>query len=205
MGTGCIFNSPYDNGYEQAPRYKYYEEDKPDFFGSSYSIVKGFTDRLMQQLPGNIHTNDCCYENDDYDKGVLNLRIRMPITSRDEPRNFISKISRYEKVCSIQNSMTVLDDFIPIIFDMTINDKNGTYNCTNPGTISHNEILTLYKQYVDPNFKWKNFTIEEQNEILASERSNNMLDTFRIEKEYPNLKPIKDSVIDILKNWKPNY
>ncbi len=106
-------------------------------------------------------------------------------------------------MCSIQNSMTVLDDFIPIIFDMALNDKKGTYNCTNPGTISHNEILALYKQYVDPEFEWKNFTIEEQNKILASERSNNMLDTFKIGEEYPNLKPIKESVSDILKNWKP--
>lgn len=207
MGTGCIFNSSYENGYEKQPTNKYDENSEPDFFGSSYSIVKGFTDKLMHTLPDKLYKEPCgcedyCYE--PYYNGVLNLRIRMPITSNDEPRNFISKILRYEKICSIQNSMTVLDDYIPIIFDMIVNCKKGTYNCTNPGTISHNEILSLYKEHVDPNFEWKNFTVKEQNEILASERSNNMLDTTLIKSEHPNLKPIKESVIGILKNWQPS-
>ena len=38
---------------------------------------------------------------------VLNLRIRMPIVGEDNPRNFITKIAGYDKVCSIANSMTV--------------------------------------------------------------------------------------------------
>ena len=55
---------------------------------------------------------------------------------------------------------------------------------TNPGVISHYEILELYKEYVDEDFVWKNFTIEEQNKILASKRSNNYLDTKELEKLY---------------------
>ena len=38
-----------------------------------------------------------------------------------------------------------------------------------------NEILTMYKEIVDPNFTWENFDIEEQNKILDSKRSNNYL------------------------------
>ena len=62
------------------------------------SIVKGFTDRLMKLN----NTN------------VLNLRIRMPINDTYNPRNFITKITNYEKVCSISNSMTVLPDLLTI-------------------------------------------------------------------------------------------
>ena len=38
----------------------------------------------------------------------------------------------------------------------------GTINFTNPGLISHNEILEMYKEIVDNNFTWTNFTKEEQ-------------------------------------------
>ena len=37
--------------------------------------------------------------------------------------------------------MTVLNDIFPIIYDMMLNKKVGKYNMTNPGLISHNEIL----------------------------------------------------------------
>ena len=56
-------------------------------------------------------------------------------------------------------------------------------NYTNPGAISHNEVLELYKQYIDPEFKWSNFTIEEQAKVIVAPRSNNLLDTTRVRSE----------------------
>ena len=70
----------------------------------------------------------------------------------------------------------------------------GTINLTNPGLISHNAILQMYKGIVDPEFKLENFTIEEQAQILAAGRSNNFLDTNRLESLYPNVLSIKESV-----------
>ena len=175
LGTGCIFQ--YDNSHTLTEQ-PFNECDIPNFNGSSYSLVKGYTDRLMHQ----------------FDDTVLNLRIRMPITSTTSSRNFITKITNYKKICSIQNSMTVLDDFIPIFLDMIKNNVTGTVNCTNPGTIEHNEILKMYREIIDPLFKWDNFSIEEQDQILLSKRSNNWLDTTRIESMYPKLENIKTSV-----------
>ena len=82
---------------------------------------------------------------------------------------------------------------------MALEYKTGTVNLTNPGLISHNEILTMYKEIVDPKFEWENFSIEEQNDILASQRSNNCLETTKLE-EYTNNKVmnIKQSVRKIL-------
>lgn len=175
LGTGCIFN-------QQDPVSRVYKEtDQPDFFGSSYSIVKGFTDRVMHLLDG-----------------VLNVRIRMPITAEIHPRNFITKITTYAKVCSIPNSMTVLPNLLPIMMDMMERRREGTVNLTNPGVISHNEILEMYRDIVDPSFTWQNFTLEEQDAILASKRSNNQLDTSLLEGEYKNVKNIRDAVRDCL-------
>jgi 3,5-epimerase/4-reductase len=149
LGTGCIFKFDEDHpfGLEENG---FHEKSLPNFFGSSYSVVKGFTDQLMHL----------------YEDNVLNLRIRMPITGEKNSRNFITKIVNYEKVCSVPNSMTVLPELLLYVLDMMNNKLTGTMNLTNPGLISHNEILEMYKEIVDINFTWENFTIEEQNEVL---------------------------------------
>jgi 3,5-epimerase/4-reductase len=86
----------------------------------------------------------------------------------------------------------ILHDLLPISVDMTKKGRKGVYNFTNPGAISHNEILALYKkvrpllvllgltliclfQYIDPAFTWQNFSLEEQAKILKAGRSNNEL------------------------------
>jgi dTDP-glucose 4,6-dehydratase len=185
LGTGCIFkfdeNHPFgkeENGFD--------EHSLPNFFGSSYSIVKGFTDRMMRL----------------YQANVLNLRIRMPITGEENPRNFITKIASYKKICSIPNSMTVLPELLPLIIDMMRHKTVGTMNFTNPGLISHNEILEMYRELVDPEFQWENFSQEEQRKILASDRSNNFLETTRLESLFPGVLPIKESVRNMLLNYR---
>jgi nucleoside-diphosphate-sugar epimerase len=187
LGTGCIFE--YDGEHPREKAYEshgFTEESQPNFFGSSYSTVKGFTDQLMNQ----------------FDSDVLNLRIRMPITGYHHTRNFITKICKYERVCSVPNSMTVLDELIPVLIDMALARESGPFNLTNPGVISHNEILEMYKEIVDPSFTWKNFTIEEQSKILASARSNNRLETNKLTAKYP-VSDIKTSVRNALKKMKP--
>ena len=133
-----------------------------------------------------------------FDDSVLNLRIRMPITDELNPRNFITKITTYDHICSMPNAMTVLDELLPYVLDMAKNNKTGTINLTNPGLISHNEILEMFKEIVEPSFTWKNFTPEEQAKILAADRSNNCLDTTKLSSMYPEIKNIKESIRDTL-------
>lgn len=44
----------------------------------------------------------------------------------------------------------------------------------------HTQILQLYKDYIDPDFTWANFTVEEQAKVIVAPRSNNLLDTQRV-------------------------
>lgn len=185
LGTGCIFK--FDDEHPFGLEENGFTEDSlPNFYGSSYSIVKGYTDRLMK-----------FYNND-----VLNLRIRMPITGSYNGRNFITKITTYEKVCSIPNSMTVLPELLPFVVEMMENKMTGTINLTNPGLVSHNEILDMYKEIVDPEFEYKNFTQDEQRAILAADRSNNYLDTTKLETLFPKILNIKDSIRNMLYEYK---
>jgi nucleoside-diphosphate-sugar epimerase len=187
LGTGCIFKFDEEHPFGKEIN-GFHDNDLPNFFGSSYSIVKGYTDQLMHMSL--------------FDDTVLNLRIRMPITSKHEPRNFITKITKYEYICSIPNSMTVLDELLPYMIDMASKGITGTYNFTNPGLISHNEILEMYKEMIDPKFEWKNFSQEEQLKILDADRSNNYLDTCKLQELYPEIKNIRDSVKNVFMNWK---
>jgi hypothetical protein len=50
---------------------------------------------------------------------VLTLRVRMPIVADlVYPRNFITKIIKYDKVVDIPNSMTVLPELLPMSIEM---------------------------------------------------------------------------------------
>lgn len=99
------------------------------------------------------------------------------------------------QIIDIPNSMTVLPELLPYSLEMARRGLTGVMNYTNPGAISHNEILELYKQYIDPDFTWSNFTVEEQAKVIVAPRSNNLLDTARIESEFPEILPIKESLI----------
>ena len=86
----------------------------------------------------------------------------MPISDDLNERNFITKITSYERVVNIPNSMSYSFRFITIInSEMAQRRITGVYNFVNPGVISHNEILELYKDYIDPSLVmitllWKN-------------------------------------------------
>jgi 3,5-epimerase/4-reductase len=126
----------------------------------------------------------------------------MPITGEKNGRNFITKIATYEKVCSVPNSMSVLPELLPYVLEMMKQKTTGTMNLTNPGLISHNEILEMYKEIVDPTFTWKNFSMEEQRAILAADRSNNYLDTTRLVALFPKIDNIKTAVRKCLIQYK---
>src|SRR5207249_2413135 len=91
----------------------------------------------------------------------------------------------------------VLPELLPIVVDMMEKRVTGTMNLCNPGTITHDEILTMYRDIVDPSFEWTNFTLEEQRQILSSDRSNNFLDTKKLEGMY-KVDPIKVAVRKVL-------
>ena len=68
--------------------------------------------------------------------------------------------------------------------------------------VSHNEILEMYRDNVDSNFTWKNFTLEEQAKVIVAPRSNNELDANKLKKEFPELLSIKESLIKYV--FEPN-
>lgn len=171
--TGCIFQ--YDEKHPLGSGIGFTEEDTPNFDGSFYSKTKGYMEPLLS-----------CYPN------CLILRVRMPVSDDLIHRNFVTKIAKYERIVNIPNSMTILHEMLPASLAMAQKGLVGVYNFTNPGVISHNEVMDLYIKYIDPTYTYKNFTIEEQNKILKAARSNNELDTTKLMKDMPEGVVIND-------------
>jgi dTDP-4-dehydrorhamnose reductase len=167
FATGCIFE--YDDEHVIGGK-GFTEEDTPNFAGSFYSETKGYVEQMLKVYPN-----------------TLTLRVRMPISDDLSPRNFITKIVKYDKVVNIPNSMTVLTEMLPLALIMAERGITGIMNFCNPGAISHNQCLALYKQYVDPDYTWSNFNLEEQAKVIVAARSNNTLDHSKLVATLPDI------------------
>lgn len=166
--TGCIFE--YDKDHVIGGK-GFTEEEKPNFHGSYYSHTKAIMEELLS-----VYSTTCT------------LRVRMPISDDLTSRNFIAKIVKYDKVVDIPNSMTILHDLLPVSLHLAERRLSGVYNFCNPGAISHNECLELYKKHIDPSYTYTNFTLEEQAKVIVAQRSNNTLDHTKLCAALPDIK-----------------
>lgn len=179
ISTGCIYE--YDKQHPMHSGKGFTEEEEPNFNGSFYSRTKILMEKLILEYPN-----------------VLNLRIKMPI-STDLEHGFVGKIIKYKKLINVPNSLCILDDLLPIAIEMTIKGFKGNFNFVNPGTLSHNEVMDLYKEIVDPSISYENFTIEEQNRVLKARRANAELSATKLLQYFPGVPHAKDSLRKILK------
>jgi len=169
IGSGCVYE-----GYKDGEGYC--EEDAPNFEGSYYSRTKAWSERMLKDFK------------------VLQLRLRMPFDSIPSERNFITKIVKYNKVISVPNSISVLEDFMKAAQALIEKRATGVYNVTNPGTITHQEILDLYIELVDPAYKYELFSLEELAKITKAGRSNCGLSVEKLEAEGIHLRPVAEAV-----------
>lgn len=179
IGSGCVYE-----GYKGGEGFA--EDDEPNFAGSFYSRTKAWSERMLSEFP------------------VLQLRLRMPFDSVPGERNFITKILKYPKVISTENSISVLDDFLMAGKALMDRKETGIFNMTNPGTINHQEILEIYKEEVDSNLHYEIFSVEEMEKITKAKRSNCGLSSKKLENLGIKMRPVKDAIRDALKKYKVN-
>lgn len=186
--TGCIFE--YDDKHPLGSGIGFKEADKPNFTDSFYSLTKGFLDQMLLS-----YTDHVCV-----------LRLRMPITDDLSQRNFIAKILKYDKIVDIPNSMSVITDLLPVAIALSERKITGIFNFCNPGVISHNQVLDLYKEVVDPTYTYTNFSLEEQAKVIKAGRSNNELDCHKLLAAVPDIEipDIVTSVRNVMVRMKEN-
>ena len=182
IGSGCLFK--YDKKHPIGGK-PFTEDDRPNYFGSSYSVVKGYTDRLMHHY-----------------KNVLNVRMRLPVSDDESPRNLIRKITSYKKILNIPNSVTVLPELLPVLLKLMKKRHTGTLNLVNHGCVEHTQVLEAYKETVDPSLEYKVIADDDESEFvskLRSSRSNCYLSTDLLDQLAPEVSEGKEAVLSIIR------
>lgn len=182
MGTGCIF-------YGDSPSGEPWKENDYANPVAVYTRSKYAADLVLATLPN---------------VGVA--RIRMPIDSRPFAGNLIDKLISYKQVVDVKNSVTIVSDMIKVFHELLEKKASGIFHCTNPGAITHKEIISLYEKIVDPNHKNEWITEGELVScgLAAKKRSNNIMQSINLEKYGIHMRPIEEAIIETMKEYTQN-
>jgi dTDP-4-dehydrorhamnose reductase len=188
LGSGCIFNGCSPNttavgtmrNYEMVDHgWREIDYANPESF---YARTKYAADLVLSQL-----------------SNVAIVRLRMPIDGTPHPRNLITKLAGYGQVIDVENSITVVDDLVAVIRQLIEKRAAGIFHAVNPGIVRHRDIVSLYRELVDPNY------VPEL--ILASElqtvapRSNAILADTRLGGLGIVMRPAAEAVRDALTRY----
>lgn len=121
---------------------------------SYYSKTKYACDLLLGQMPN-----------------VTTLRIRMPISTQNNSRNFINKIRGYSRVIDIPNSVTFMDDLVRCIDWAIITEQTGIFHVVNPEPVTAAQVMREYQKY-DPSHTFTIIDELELDRITVAKRSN---------------------------------
>lgn len=158
ISSGCVYT-----GYDK----QYTEEDDPNFNfnnGSFYSGSKSLGQKMLEPFMF---------------KSYL-LRIRMPFGDYDDPKNFLTKMKRYDKLISYNNSLSYMPDVARFAVACTIgNIPKGIYNVCNPGYSNAREIIDMMG--IDKEF----FTEQQFKDSIVAPRSNCILSTDKMNSVFP--------------------
>ncbi len=182
IGTGCIYY-----GYSTDPLG--WKESDPGNPSAVYTRTKYAADLALSTLPN-----------------VGIARIRMPIDSIPFAGNLINKLVSYDRVIDVVNSVTVVEDMMLVFHELLLKKASGIFHVTNPGAVTHREIIKLYETYVDPTHHNKWITAEQLVETgLAKKiRSNTLLQSVNLIKEGIVMRPIGEALVETMKKYAKN-
>lgn len=159
IGSGCIYS-----GYDKV----YTEDDSPDFGTSSKDA--SYYSRCKHAL----ETSSAAYNR-------YIFRIRIPFTDELVPKNYFTKLLKYDTLINESNSVTSIKDFnvfVQKFVDMLGLVPYGVYNVVNTQPIKAQEVVEILKKNGLENSNWK--YIETEDLDTVAKRSNCVLSTDKI-------------------------
>lgn len=186
VSSGCIYTGAKPDGSG------FTEEDAPNFSFrqnncSFYSGCKALGEELL------VGAADCFI-----------WRLRIPFNDIDGPRNYISKMMRYDCLLKATNSLSQLDEFAEAcVACWTRRVPYGIYNLTNPGFVTTEDVVALIKRHGLTQKDFRFFDSEDQFMKLAAKtpRSNCVLDTTKAEQLKLPMRPITEALEIALQSW----
>jgi len=183
VSSGCIYNGYKDGGFT--------EEDEPNFSFknqpcSFYSGTKALGEEMLSELP---------------DKYIWRLRI--PFEERNNERNYISKLLRYNTLLNVKNSLSNKKEYVKVCLDSLQNKVPfGIYNVTNKGEITTTEVVEMIKKTLKVEKEFQYFeSLEQFNSMVRAPRSNTVLNTDKLKSVGLEMKEVHESLEECLKNW----
>ena len=181
VSSGCVFDG-YDKEWseEDVPNYGLFS-DKSSF----YSKSKHAFENLSTELRGKV------------------LRIRMPFGPDKSPRNYLSKIRKYENLIQYKNSKTYIPDLCAFVQKLITREpipwnKREIYNVVNPGPLWTQEVIDILRTYGMHNPEWKFVNIAALD--ITAGRSNCVLDSQKVNQIH-SFKTEREALTEILKGW----
>jgi dTDP-4-dehydrorhamnose reductase len=143
-----------------------------------------------------------CLSNSDQ---IYVWRLRIPFNHIDSPRNYLSKLLRYDRLLEATNSISQIDEFARACFECFKNSLPfGIYNITNPGPITTREVVEIIKNVTGK--KAFSFFLNEQDfmtNAAKTPRSNCVLNSEKILSYGINLTDTKEAIYEALRKWIP--
>jgi dTDP-4-dehydrorhamnose reductase len=187
VSSGCIYTGsrPDGSGFTEA--------DAPNFTFrqnncSFYSGTKALGEEVLAP-----------YDN------VYIWRLRIPYNHIDGPRNYITKLLRYDNLLEATNSISHLDEFVAATFACW--EKRipfGTYNVTNPGQVTTQEMVALIKAagVSGKDFKFFENEADFMQKAAIAPRSNCTMDSSKLARAGIQMTPVAECVQRCLGEWR---
>ena len=187
VSSGCIYNGARPDGSG------FHEEDTPNFtFRSNHCSFYSGSKALGEEVLAGA-------------AGVYLWRLRIPFNEVDHPRNYLTKLMRYERLLDAANSISQLDEFAAATFACWEQRVPfGTYNVTNPGAITTREIVELIRRSGVCTKEFKFFASEDEFMRVAAKtpRSNCIMDSSKLAAAGIRLTEIHAAVERDLHQWR---
>ena len=187
VSSGCIYSGARPDGSG------FTETDTPNFtfrtnHCSFYSGTKALGEEVLAGMPN-----------------VYLWRLRIPFNQVDSPRNYLTKLMRYEFLLDAANSISQLDEFVAATFACW--EKRvpfGTYNVTNPGQVTTREVVELIKQAGVSSKDFKFFTDEAEfmRTTAKTPRSNCVMNSTKLAATGITLTEVHEAVERDLRRWR---
>jgi dTDP-4-dehydrorhamnose reductase len=187
VSSGCIYTG------RRSDRAGFTENDPPNFSFrqnncSFYSGCKALGEELLAGAEN-------CYI----------WRLRIPFENTANPRNYLQKVMSYQRLLDAENSLSNLHEFVAACLDsFRLGIPYGIYNLTNPGSVTTRQVVEMISKSGVSRKTFEFFADEKEFMMDAAKtpRSNCVLDSSKAISVGLQLRPIRDSILDCLGDWK---
>lgn len=186
VSSGCIFNgaSPNEGGFT--------ETDTPNFsFRTNNCSFYSGTKALGEEV---LADDENCYV----------WRLRIPFSNIDSPRNYLSKLMRYDRLLEAENSLSNLDDYVKACIQCATGSvPTGVYNLTNPGSVTTREVVSKLIEHglAEDNFSFFENESEFMTVAAKTPRSNCVLNSQKAFDAGLKMPSVMESIDQCLENW----